>query len=286
MKARKAKSPHLSGFSRIIEINKRSVRGFSMAKIVSVANQKGGVGKTTTALNLAAAIAEKGSRVLIVDVDPQGNATSGCGINKKGISASSYDVLLGLVPAGEAILKTEVRRLHILPSSINLAGAELELVEMEKRDARLRIGLYPVLAEYDYIFIDCPPSLGLLTLNALSASDSVLVPIQCEFFALEGLSQLTNTLRQVKKLYNPRLDIEGVLLTMYDARLNLTLQVVREVKQHFGDKVFKSVIPRNVRLSEAPSFGQSIFQYDRSSKGACAYMDLAEEFLSRSAAVR
>lgn len=254
-----------------------------MAKIVSVANQKGGVGKTTTALNLAAAVAEKGNRVLIVDADPQGNATSGCGVNKKRVSASSYDVLLGLAPAADAILNTEVRRLHILPSSINLAGAELELVEMEKRDARLRIGLYPVLSEYDYIFIDCPPSLGLLTLNALSASDSVLVPIQCEFFALEGLSQLTNTLRQVKKLYNPRLDIEGVLLTMYDARLNLTLQVVREVKQHFGDKVFKSVIPRNVRLSEAPSFGLSIFQYDRSSKGAHAYMELAEEFLSRNA---
>lgn len=264
----------------------KGVDKLTMAKIISIANQKGGVGKTTTTLSLAAAVSNMGHRVLIADIDPQGNATSGCGISKRQISLSSYNAIIDPSKTKEAIINTDIRRLDILPSSIDLAGAELEMVEMEKRDARLRIGLYPVVSEYDFIFIDCPPSLGLLTLNALSASDSVLVPIQCEFFALEGLSQLTNTLRQVKKLYNPRLEIEGVLLTMYDSRLNLTLQVVQEVKKHFGSKVYKSVIPRNVRLSEAPSFGQSIFQYDSSSKGALAYKELAKEFLAENAAIK
>jgi chromosome partitioning protein len=239
------------------------------------------VGKTTTTVNLSASIAELGKRVLLVDADPQGNATSGCGANKREVSLSIYDTIIGNAPSRDCILKTQFKNLFLLPSHMNLAGAELELVDMQNRDSRLKSALSPVLNDYDYIFIDCPPSLGLLTLNALCAANSVLVPIQCEYYALEGLSQLTNTIKHIKKLYNPPLDLEGVLLTMYDGRLNLTIQVVEEIKRFFPTKVFKTVIPRNVRLSEAPSYGQPITVYDRFSKGATAYSELAKEILSK-----
>lgn len=250
-----------------------------MAKIIALANQKGGVGKTTTAVNLAASVAEKGKRVLLVDADPQGNATSGCGINKRELKLSIYDTIIGNASAVDCIIITKIKNLSIMPSHMNLAGAELELVEIKERENKLKSSLFAVDEDYDYIFIDCPPSLGLLTLNALCAAKTVLVPIQCEYYALEGLSQLTNTIKYIKKLYNPILDLEGVLLTMYDGRLNLTIQVVGEVKKFFPTKVFKTVIPRNVRLSEAPSYGQPISVYDKNSKGANAYTELAEEFL-------
>lgn len=253
-----------------------------MGRIIAVANQKGGVGKTTTTVNLSAAIAELGKKVLLVDIDPQGNATSGCGILKKGIVQSIYDVLINNQDIDSCIMKTESSNLWILPSHMNLAGAEIELVEFSDRDSKLKRALAYIKNDYDYIFIDCPPSLGLLTLNALCAANAVLVPIQCEYYALEGLSQLTNTIKQVKKLYNPDIEIEGVLLTMYDGRLNLTIQAAEEVKRFFASKVFKTVIPRNIRLSEAPSYGLPINAYDRTSKGAAAYRDLAEEFLKNS----
>lgn len=250
-----------------------------MAKIIAVANQKGGVGKTTTAVNLASSVAEKGKRVLLVDLDPQGNTTSGYGIMKRGLEHSTYSVILGDDDIKNAIMKTKFK-VDVLPSSTKLAGAAVELVMLENRHARLRQALNRVNDEYDFIFIDCPPALDLLTINALSAADTVLVPIQCEFFALEGLSELMNTIRLVKQHYNKYIDIEGVLLTMYDGRLNLTLQVVAEVKKYFPNKVYKTTIPRNVRLSEAPSYGEPINFYDGASKGAKAYAALAEEFLS------
>jgi chromosome partitioning protein len=250
-----------------------------MAKIIAVANQKGGVGKTTTAVNLAAAIGEKGKKVLLVDLDPQGNTTSGFGISKRDLSSSVYDVLMDGLDAKEAVIKTQFK-VDVLPSSMKLSGAGIELVTVDNRHARLRSALNRVNDNYDFIFIDCPPALDLLTINALSAADTVLVPIQCEFFALEGLSELMNTIRLVKQHYNKYIDIEGVLLTMYDGRLNLTLQVVAEVKKYFPNKVYKTTIPRNVRLSEAPSYGEPINFYDRASKGAKAYAALAEEFLS------
>lgn len=250
-----------------------------MGKIIAVANQKGGVGKTTSAVNLAAALGSLGKKVLLVDVDPQGNATSGLGVNKRESTYSTYDLLLSTAKIGDVLVKTGYKNLDILPSNMNLAGVEIELVEMEERTFRLRQSLAPVKDVYDYIFIDCPPSLGLITLNALSAANSLLVPIQCEYYALEGLSQLIATVRQVKRMYNPQIEIEGVLLTMFDSRLNLTLQVVEEVKKHFPQQVYKTVIPRNVRLSEAPSFGQPIQYYDYGSKGAEAYAKLAKELL-------
>ena len=251
-----------------------------MAKIIAVANQKGGVGKTTTAVNLASCIAAKGKKVLLVDLDPQGNTTSAYGIMKRGLEHSTYTVILGDNNIKDAIIKTKFS-VDLLPSSTKLAGAVVELVELENRHARLRTALNRVSEIYDFIFIDCPPALDLLTINALSAADTVLVPIQCEFFALEGLSELMNTVRLVKQHYNKYIDIEGVLLTMFDSRLNLTLQVVAEVKKYFPNKVYKTTIPRNVRLSEAPSYGEPINFYDGSSKGAKSYMELAEEVLNR-----
>ena len=251
-----------------------------MGKIVAIVNQKGGVGKTTSAVNLAAAVGAAGYKVLLVDIDPQGNATSGFGINKRTLEKSVYDCIINGVPAADVIRKTNCKNVWLLPSSMNLAGAELELIEETRREMKLRTVLATSREQYDFIFMDCPPSLGLITLNALCAADSLLVPIQCEFYALEGLSQLMATVRQVKRLYNTMLDIEGVLLTMYDGRLNLTQQVVEEVKKFFPKKVYATPIPRTVRLSEAPSFGQPVMYYDKHSKGTTAYNDLAAEFLA------
>lgn len=255
-------------------------------KIIAVANQKGGVGKTTSVVNLASCLAEAGKKVLLVDLDPQGNATSGCGISKKQIKSSLYRAMIGSEPLTSAVTATKFKNLWILPSNMDLAGAEVELIELEHREQCLKNALSQTVTdasgkplEFDFVLIDCPPSLGLLTLNALVCADTVLIPIQCEFYALEGLSQLTNTIRQVRRLYNPSLDIEGILITMYDGRLNLTTQVLAEVKKYFAGKVFKTVIPRNVRISEAPSHGEPINYYDKHAKGAVAYRDLAKELL-------
>ena len=253
-----------------------------MIKTIAVANQKGGVGKTTTVVNLAACMAEKGVKVLLIDMDAQGNATTGCGIRKKDLQKSSYDLLTDEnVKLSDLVIKTPYHNLWIVPSTMDLAGAELELAEAQGRAKRIENALKTAETEnlFDFILIDCPPSLGLVTINALTAADTVLIPRQCEFFALEGLSQLTNTVKQVKKVYNPQLDIEGVLITMFDGRLNLTMQVLAEVKKYFASKTFKTVIPRNVRISEAPSHGKPINYYDRGSKGAKAYAELAEEIL-------
>ena len=252
-----------------------------MAKTVAVLNQKGGVGKTTTAVNLAACVGAMGKKTLLVDIDPQGNSTSGFGVDKRAIKVSSYDVLVGNNKARDAVVHTEFQNVDLMVSNMNLAGAELEIIDTKNRESLLKNALAAIWENYDFIFLDCPPSLGLITLNALTASDSFLVPIQCEYYALEGLSQLMATIRQVKRLYNPMIEIEGVLLTMYDGRLNLTQQVVEEVKKFFPKKVYSTTIPRNVRLSEAPSFGQPIIYFDKRSKGAEAYNDFAEEFLSK-----
>lgn len=249
-----------------------------MGKVISVANQKGGVGKTTTTVNLATILAKKGKKVLLIDTDPQGNATSGLGITKE-VENSVYDILVREVDFGETIQETAIKNLRICPSNISLAGAEVELVSMMSREQRLKTKLDLIKDEYDYILIDCPPSLGLVTLNAFTASDSVLIPVQCEYFALEGLGQLLNTVNLVKKHLNKNLEIEGALLTMYDARTNLSNQVVKEVKKYFENKVYKTVIPRNVRLSEAPSYGMPISIYDPRSKGAKAYEKFAKELL-------
>ena len=250
-----------------------------MGKIISIVNQKGGVGKTTTAVNLSASIGAYGKKVLLIDVDPQGNSTSGYGINKREIEVSSYNLLIGKSKALESIVTTKFKNVDLIPCNMQLAGAEIELTELKNRESLLKIALAPAINNYDYIFIDCPPSLGLITLNSLCASDTVLVPIQCEYYAMEGLTQLMATVRQVKRMYNPTIELEGVLLTMYDGRLNLTQQVVGEVKKFFAKKLYKTVIPRAVRLSEAPSFGKPIQYYDVRSKGAIAYNDLAKELL-------
>ncbi len=250
-----------------------------MGKIVTIANQKGGVGKTTTAVNLSACIAAAEKRTLLVDTDPQANATSGIGVETSAEGRSTYEVLVGGLSAAESIQKTQMPYLWVMPSHINLVGAEVELVGIDEREKRLKTALETIRNDYDFIFIDCPPSLGLVTLNALTAADSVLIPVQCEYYALEGLGQLLNTINMVKKQLNESLDIEGVLLTMYDSRLRLSNQIVEEVKKYFGEKVFKSVVTRNVRLSEAPSFGKPIILYDAVSSGTRNYMDLAQEVL-------
>lgn len=251
-----------------------------MAKVIAIANQKGGVGKTTTAVNLAAAFGVNNKRTLLIDIDPQGNSTSGVGIDKRELDYTAYDLLVDNVSVDKIIKQTEFKYLDILPASINLAAAELEIANKKNREALLKNAITPVRGNYDYIIIDCPPSLGLITTNALCFSDTILVPIQCEYYALEGLSQLMNTVRRVKRQYNGKLEMEGVLLTMYDGRLNLTQQVVEEVKKYFPRKVFSTVIPRGVRLSEAPSFGMPIMYFDKSSKGSLAYLNLAQEILN------
>ena len=257
------------------------IGGMVLGKIIAVVNQKGGVGKTTTAVNLSAGIGMSGKKVLLVDADPQGNTTSGYGISKKNATATSYEVLLGGVSAQSAVITTGFKNVDIIPSSMNLAAAEIDLIEVTHRESRLKTALAALREKYDYIFIDCPPSLGLITINALAAADTVLVPLQCEYYALEGLSQLIASVRQVKRLYNPTLEIEGIVLTMYDARLNLTGQVVGEIKKYFANKLYKTAIPRAVRISEAPSHGCPIQYYDARSKGAAAYNDLAKEFLKK-----
>ena len=250
-----------------------------MARVIAIANQKGGVGKTTTTVNLSACLAVKGQRVLTIDIDPQGNTTSGLGIDKAEVRSSIYDVVINDMPLAETAIPTSIETLFLSPSNIHLAGAEVELVSVISREMRLKSAIEEIKEQYDFILIDCPPSLGLLTVNALTAADTILVPIQCEYYALEGLSQLMNTVRIVQKHLNPGLKVEGVVLTMFDARTNLSLQVVDEVKKYFGNQVYRTIIPRNVRLSEAPSFGLPIILYDAKSKGAESYLELAEEVI-------
>ena len=253
-----------------------------MAKAIAIFNQKGGVGKTTTNINLGASLAMLGKKVLIVDIDPQGNTTSGIGVSKRALSDTVYELLIqDDYDTRKASLKTGVKGLDVIPANVDLAGAEIELVAIEGRETRLKEAIDKVRDQYDFIFIDCPPSLGLLTINSLTAVDSVLIPIQCEFYALEGVSQLMSTIELVKKSLNHKLEVEGVVLSMFDGRTNLAIQVVQEVKKYFGSRVYSTVIPRNIRLAEAPSFGMAITEYDPRSKGAKAYRAVAEEFLKR-----
>ena len=250
-----------------------------MVKVIAIANQKGGVGKTTTAVNLAACLAQKGRKVLMLDEDPQGNATSGLGFDKRDIKKCVYDTLINDVPMKDVLLHTDYENLDVIPATIQLAGAEIELVSLMNREGRLKNALERVKHDYDYVLIDCPPSLGLLTINALTAANSVLVPIQCEFYALEGVSQLMNTIKLVQRNLNPALKLEGVLMTMFDQRTNLSSDVVGEVRKYFNTKMYNTIIPRNVRLSEAPSHGQPVIVYDPKSKGAQVYSELAQEVL-------
>lgn len=252
-----------------------------MGKAIAIFNQKGGVGKTTTNINLAACLAMKGKKILILDIDPQGNTTSGVGISKKGLEVTTHEILIeNNYHPEDAVIPTGVKNLDIMPASVQLAGAEVELIELAGREKRLKKAIDLLKPKYDYIFVDCPPSLGLLTINSLTAVDSVLIPIQCEFYALEGVSQLMSTIDIVKRNMNPKLEIQGVILSMFDGRTNLSMQVVEEVKRYFKEKVYTTVIPRNVRLAEAPSHGMPVIQYDPKSTGAIAYMEFAEEFLS------
>ncbi|EFR86422.1 ParA family protein [Listeria sp. FSL L7-0233] len=251
-----------------------------MSKVIALANQKGGVGKTTSSVNLSSSLAFLGKKVLLVDIDPQGNASSGVGVNKGEIEHCIYDVLVDDVAIQDVLQKTDLDNLNVIPATIQLAGAEVELVPAISREIRLKKAIDSIRDDYDYVIIDCPPSLGLLTLNALTAADSVLIPVQCEYYALEGLSQLLNTIRIVQKHLNEDLQIEGVLLTMLDARTNLGIQVIEEVKKYFQNKVFSTIIPRNVRLSEAPSHGKPILLYDAKSKGAEVYLELAKEVVA------
>jgi len=252
----------------------------ALGKVITIANQKGGVGKTTTAVNLSACIAAAEKKTLLVDADPQANATSGVGLGRSQEGRSTYEIMVGGLSPVQAVRETQMPFLSIIPSNINLVGAEIELVELEDRERRLKGALETVRNEFDFIFVDCPPSLGLLTLNALAAADSVLIPVQCEYYALEGLGQLLNTINMVRRQLNEHLEIEGVLLTMYDSRLRLSNQIVEEVKKYFGEKVFKTIVTRNVRLSEAPSFGKPIILYDAVSTGTRNYMELAQEVLT------
>ena len=271
--------------SDVIDLARDTVAGAPArtpaARVVAIANQKGGVGKTTTAINLATALAACGQRVLIVDLDPQGNASTGFGIERDGRHNDVYAVLIGDAAIADAVVASPVPRLDVVPASTDLAGAELELIDIAERQSRLRDAIGTVATRYDYILIDCPPALGLLTLNALVAADAVLVPLQCEFFALEGLSHLMKSIERIRKAFNPSLEIQGIVLTMYDSRNNLCRSVERDVRDYFGDKVYRTVIPRNVRVSEAPSFGKPVLLYDMHCAGAQAYIRLAGEVLRR-----
>lgn len=251
-----------------------------MNKVISIVNQKGGVGKTTTAINLAASLALTGEKILLVDIDPQGNSTSGLGIVRDKVDKTLYSVIAGDCSLAEAVVNTQIEQLYVVPSSVDLLGAEIELIEKDGREAVLAKALEGLKSSYRYIFIDCPPSLGLLTLNALVASDSVLVPVQCEYYALEGLSMLIKTIRRIQGSFNPLLDIKGIVLTMFDTRNSLAHQVVQEVRKHFGDKVYQTMIPRNIALGEAPSHGKPAMLYDMKSRGAQSYLALAKEILS------
>ena len=252
-----------------------------MAKVIAFTNQKGGVGKTTSAINIASALGIMGKKVLLIDSDPQGNTSSGVGVRKSQLTSTTYDVLIGRCSASAAIQHTEFKNLDVMPSTMDLAGAEFELADIEKRETRLKSAIEEIADNYDIIIIDCPPSLGMLTVNALVASDGAVIPMQCEYFSLEGLSQMMMTIKQVKRLYNKKLTLTGILVTMYNGRLNLSLQVIEEIKKYYANKLFKTTITRNVRLSEAPSFGQPIQYYDKHAKGADAYNDVAKELLER-----
>ncbi len=251
------------------------------AKVITFANQKGGVGKSTSVVNIAASLGVLDRRVLVIDMDPQGNTTSGFGINKKAAAATIYDVLISRTEAGDAIRKTDFKNISVLPANISLAGAEFELVMADNRESRLKTALEPVMEEYDYILIDCPPSLGILTINALVCADGLVVPMQCEYYSLEGLSQLMLSVKQIKKRFNPKLQLTGILITMYNGRLNLSTQVMDELKKYYTGKIFQTAISRNVKLSEAPSFGQPVWYYDKFSKGAALYHEVAKELMQK-----